>query len=61
MVYNKHEWQDGELITSGKLNHMELGIQLADKQVSVKDYGAVGDGVADDTKSFIDAFLLVRI
>ena len=56
MVYNKHEWQDGELITSGKLNHMELGIQLADEQVSVKDYGAVGDGVADDTKSFIDAF-----
>lgn len=56
MVYDKHEWQDGELITSGKLNHMELGIQLADKQVSVKDYGAVGDGVADDTTSFINAF-----
>ena len=57
MVYDKHEWQDGELITSGKLNHMELGIQLADKQVSVKDYGAVGDGVADDTEIFIVGFV----
>lgn len=26
MVYDKHEWQDGELITSDSLNHIETGI-----------------------------------
>lgn len=27
MVYNKHDWQDGEIITSDKLNNMEVGLE----------------------------------
>lgn len=55
MVYYKHEWQDGELITSDNLNNLESGIQSAHTQVSVKDFGALGDRVTDDTQSFIDS------
>lgn len=42
MVYNKHEWRDGELITSDNLNNMENGIQLA-YSIQKGDKGDKGD------------------
>ena len=32
MVYSKHEWQSGELITSAKLNNIEKNIILSAKK-----------------------------
>jgi len=29
MAYEKHEWQDGELITSSSLNNLEDGVETA--------------------------------
>lgn len=55
MVYNKHEWQDGELITSVNLNHIEDGVDNSQTWVSVSAYGAVGNGISDDTNAFKEA------
>lgn len=52
MVYDKHEWQDGELITSVNLNHIEDGVDNSQTWVSVSAYGAVGNGISDDTAAF---------
>lgn len=52
MVYNKHDWQDGELITSDNLNNIEDGIDSSTLFINVKDFGAVGDGSTDDSASF---------
>lgn len=56
MVYDKHDWQDGELITSDNLNHIENGIATSQNVIkNVKDYGAVGDRLTDDTQAFKSA------
>lgn len=52
MVYSKHEWQSGELITSAKLNNIETGIYHSTLYNSVKEFGATGDGVTDDSSAF---------
>jgi len=57
MVYNKHDWQDGELITAAGLNSMESGIANNASIISVKDFGAIGDKVNDDSNAINEAFL----
>lgn len=55
MVYSKHDWQDGELITSDKLNNIEEGVDNSTLYINVKDFGAVGDNLNDDTQGFLTA------
>lgn len=52
MVYSKHEWQSGELITSAKLNNIENGIYHSTLYNNVKEFGATGDGATDDSSAF---------
>ena len=57
MAYEKQTWVDGVTpLDAEHLNHMEQGISEAGADgkngtivISVKDYGATGDGVTDDT------------
>jgi len=55
MAYEKHEWQDGELITSSSLNNLEDGVETAITTSSVGfeknvlGFGLINDGVTDNT------------
>lgn len=51
MSYTPTNWVDGQTpINAENLNKLERGVQQA-AAGSVKDFGAVGDGVADDTEA----------
>ena len=68
MPYNKKTWVSGETITKEALNNIENGIATLDenqsnfatkkelteitKQVNINDFGAIGDGVTDNTDAF---------
>jgi hypothetical protein len=56
MNYTKQTWADGTTggtpLSAARLNNMEAGIASANTTLNVKDYGAVGDGTADDTAAF---------
>lgn len=55
MAYTKQTWTDGSAggtpVTAARLGHLEDGIAAAAVRlaVDVRDFGAVGDGSADDT------------
>jgi len=57
MVYNKHEWQDGELITKDKLSNIENYLASVSSSVfsNVLNFGADNTGVLDSTQAFKDA------
>lgn len=57
MVYNKHEWQDGELITKDKLSNIENYLASVSSSVfsNVLNFGADNTGVVDSTQAFKDA------
>lgn len=58
MAYNKHTWEQQELITAEKLNNIENGIiNQGSGFINVKSLGAVGDGVTDDSSIINQAFL----
>jgi len=59
-MYNPHNWESEEIITADKLNHIETGVQDTDlsnyvTEISVKSFGAVGDGINDDTSAIQNA------
>lgn len=64
MPYSQQEWSNGAIggtpISAARLTHMEDGIFGAipkgDYVVSVKDHGAVGNGIADDTSAIAAAY-----
>lgn len=57
MAYTRHTWQDNELITSDGLNNIEEGILISGKVLNVKDFGALGDNVNDDSVAINSVFL----
>lgn len=61
MAYTKTTWANdvAPFINASNLNHLETGVsdvhQRLDGVVSVKEYGAIGDGSADDTTAINNA------
>lgn len=56
MAQQTYKWVDGELITAEKLNNsQDLLIDSAQTYINVKQYGVVGDGIADDSESLQNA------
>ena len=58
MTYTKQTWTDGSLstpITAARLAFIESGLDVASPTFNVKAYGAVGNGVADDTTALANA------
>ena len=57
--YQKHEWQEGELITSAGLNHIEEGIKeahiKANKQVEeiINDNNLILEEISNKLKDFL--------
>jgi hypothetical protein len=64
MAYTQQTWNNGAIgatpISAARLSHMEAGIFGAipkgDHVVSVKDFGAVGNGSTDDTSAIAAAY-----
>jgi len=53
-MYNRTDWKVNDIITSLKMNNLEEGVSEALHE-SVKLFGAIGDGVTDDTKAIQSA------
>lgn len=47
-IYTKQTWADGDIITADKINHMEDGIESANKGLVVKFDGNPDDGITSD-------------
>lgn len=64
MPYTQQSWSNGAIggtpVSAARLSHMEAGISGAiakgDHVVSVRDYGAVGNGSTDDTAAIAAAY-----
>lgn len=64
MAYSVQSWTNGAIggtpVSAARLSHLEAGIAAAiakgDHVVSVKDHGAIGNGVTDDTAAIATAY-----
>ena len=60
MTYVKQTWADGLAggtpVSAARLNHMENGIDNATLVITPEAYGAIGNGVVDDTAAVVAAF-----
>lgn len=65
MPYTPFDWADGAAggtpITAERLDAIETGIARASHWYDVREYGAVGDGVTDDTTALADAMDAARM